>query len=66
MDTSHIKMFEVVEVLGPYQRPKVVLFNKNKISYDEALQVVRADEYNENVLCMEKAQFIALFRDGKE
>ena len=63
---EQVKMFEVTEVLGPYETPKVVLFNKNRISYDEALWCVRAGEYNDNVVCLEKRQFYAIFRDGKE
>ena len=63
---EQVKMFECTEVLGPYERPKVVLFNKNRISRDEALWCVRAGEYNENVVCLEKGQFLAVFRDGKE
>lgn len=65
-DLSHIMMFEVEEVLGPYRSPKVVLYNKNKISQKDALYAVRAGEYNDNVLCLDKRQFVALFRDGKD
>ena len=65
-DLSHIKMFECEEHLGPYLRPKVVLFNSNRISLEEAFKYVRAGEFNENVLCLDKIQFISLFRDGKD
>ena len=66
MDLSHVMMFEFEEVCGPHRTPKVVLFNQNKISQDEALRFVDAGEYNENVVVLEKRQWIALFRDGKE
>ena len=59
---EQVKMFECVEEIGPYERPKVVLFNKSKISYDEALYCVRAGEYNPNVICLERDQFYAVFR----
>lgn len=66
MDTSHITMFECVEELGPYQMPKVVLFNKNKLTADEAFRFVRAGEYNDNIVVLEKRQWVALFKNGKD
>ena len=66
MDLSHIKMFECVEELGPYQMPKVVLFNNNKLTADEAFRCVQAGEYNDNIVVLEKRQWIALFKNGEE
>lgn len=65
-DLSHIRMLECEEQLGPYRMPKVVLFNQNKLTADEAFRFVQAGEYNDNIVVLEKRQWIALFRDGKE
>lgn len=63
---SHIMLFEVTHQIGPYEMEKVVLFNINKITQEEALRCVKAGEYNDNVLCIPKTQWISLFRDGKD
>lgn len=65
-DLSHIMMFEIEEDYGPLQFSKVVLFNENRITQEEALRLVRAGEYNDNVLVIPEKQFISLFLDGKE
>lgn len=66
MNLSHIKMSEVKWCIGPYEMDKVILFNKNRISHADAVRFVQAGEYNENVLCIPKKQYVALFRDGRE
>ena len=63
---SHIKVFEIEECYGSVCIPKVVFYNENKITYEDALRYVKLAEYNDNVLVMPKKQAIALFRDGKE
>lgn len=59
-------MIEIDYQIGPHLMEKVVLFNKNRITLEEAIRVVKAGEYNDNVLVMPKKQFVSLFRDGKE
>lgn len=63
---SHIEMLECVEECGPYKRPRVVLFNKNNLTADEAFHFVRSGEYNDNVLILDKSQWISLFKNGVE
>ena len=65
-DLSHIKIFEIEEDYGPLQFSKVVLFNENRITQEEAMRLVQAGEYNDNVLVIPEKQFIFLFLDGKE
>lgn len=66
MSLSHIGILECVEELGPYKMPKVVLFNKNKLTSDEAFHFVRSGEYNDNVLILNKSQWVSLFENGIE
>lgn len=66
MDLSHIMMLEYVEELGPYQSPKVALFNSNKLTADEAFRFVQAGKYNDNIVVLEKRQWISLFKNGVE
>lgn len=66
LDLSHIKVIEYDEEIGPYRREMVALFNENKISLEDAVRLVRAGEYNDNVLWIPSRQFVALFRDGRE
>lgn len=63
---SHVKMSEAKEFVGPYEMDMVILFNINRISHAEAIRCAQAGEYNKNVLCIPKQQYVALFRDGKE
>ena len=63
---DHIKRIEYVEEIGPYQRPMVMLYNKNKVSRDEALYYAEAQQYNPNMLIMTKQQWVELFCDGHE
>ena len=65
-DLSHIGMLEYEEHLGPYRMPKVALFNQNKLTADEAFRFVQAGEYNDNIVVLEKSQWIALFKNGME
>lgn len=60
---SHISLIEFKEHVGPYTTEKVVLYNENNITEAEALRIVKADEYNENVLCLPKKQWLALFKN---
>lgn len=66
MNLSHIGMIEFEERLGPYVRPKVALFNNTKLTADEAFAKIQAGEYNDNIIVLEKRQWIALFKNGKE
>ena len=63
---DHIVLIEIEEQVGPCRMEKVVLFNSNKISTNEAARLARTGEYNDNVLVIPKSQWLALFRDGKE
>ena len=65
-DLSHVMMLEVEHHIGPYRMEEVVLFNSNRISEEEAYQLVQAGEYNDNVLCIPKKQWISLFNNGEE
>lgn len=65
-DLSHIKIFEMEENYGSIQFSKVVLFNENRISKEDATQLIRAGEHNDNMLVIPKTQFTSLFLDGKE
>lgn len=65
-DLSHIMMFEVEEDYGSFQLPKIVLFNENRITQEDAMRLVRAGEYNDNVLVLPKKQWLSLFCNGKE
>ncbi len=66
MNLSHIGMIEFEEHLGPYVMPKVALFNNTKLTADEAFAKIRAGDYNDNIVVLEKRQWIALFKNGKE
>lgn len=66
LNLSHVKMSEAKEFVGPYEMDMVILFNINQISHAEAIRCAQAGEYNKNVLCIPKQQYVALFRDGKE
>ena len=65
-DLSHIGLIEYDEHLGPYQMPKVALFNNTKLTADEAFEFIRAGEYNDNIVILEKRQWVALFKNGKD
>lgn len=62
---SHIGMIEYEENLGPYLMPKVALFNNTKLTPAEAFKFIRAGEYNDNIVILEKSQWIALFKNGE-
>ena len=66
LNLSHVKMSEAKEFVGPYETDMVILFNINRISHAEAIRCAQAGEYNKNVLCIPKQQYVALFQDGKE
>lgn len=63
---SHINMIEYTEELGAYKRPMVALYNKNKIHSEQVLGAIAAGEYDENIVVMTRAQWIAVFKNGKE
>lgn len=63
MNLSHIMLLEIEEDYGSFRIPKVILFNRNKVSQEEALRLVRAGEYNDNVLCIPESQWRSLFQD---
>lgn len=60
---SHIRMFETEEDLGFCRTRKVILYNQNKITEDEAFRHVQAEEYNDNIVVLNRRQFDALFLD---
>ena len=66
MDFSHIMLFEVDEDYGSFQISKVVLFNKNHLTQEEALRIVKVGEYHPSVLTLPKRQWASLFLNRKE
>lgn len=63
---EHVKLIEFSEELGPYRMDKVALVNGNRISEEEAKRCIEAQEYNDNVLCIPKKQWVSLFKDDRE
>lgn len=63
---SHVMMIEIEEGFGPVQMPKVVLYNENHLTEEEALGVVRAGEYHPSVLVIPASQWSSLFLNRKE
>lgn len=61
----HVQLLEATEMIGPYKMEKIILFNCNQINQETAIRYVEAGEYNPNVVVLEKAQWITMFRDGK-
>lgn len=61
MNLSHIMLLEIEEDYGSFQVPKVILFNEKKVSQEDALRLVQAGEYSDNVLCIPKSQWFSLF-----
>ena len=66
MDLSHIGIIEYEEHNGPYRWPKVALFNNTKFTADEAFAQIRSGEYSDNIVIMEKRQWVELFKNGKD
>lgn len=66
VDLSHIMLLETDEDYGPFQMPKVVLYNENHVTQEEALRIVKAGEYNSSVLVLPKCQWDTLFLNRKE
>lgn len=62
----HIKLLEATEKIGPYELEKVILFNSNHISQEEAIHCFETEEDNPDVVILTKAQWVMMFRDGKE
>lgn len=60
---SHIGLLEYEEHLGPYVMPKVALYNKTKFSADAAFTKVRSGEYDDNIVILEKQQWLSLFKN---
>lgn len=65
VDLSHIMLLEVDEDYGSFQIPKVVPFNKNHVTQKEALQIVKAGEYNPYILSLPERQWKSLFLNDK-
>lgn len=63
---EHVMLIEFSREVGPYSTDAVALFNANRISEGEAMRCIEAGEYNDNVLCMPKSQWVSIFKDGKE
>lgn len=62
-DLSHIMLIEAEEALGPYQAPRVILFNKTQVSEEDALRIVNSGEHCDNVLMIPRSQWMSLFLD---
>lgn len=62
---SHIVVLETEKRLGAHHSEEVVLYNQNRITMEETIRLVRAGEYNDNILVIPKSQWISLFTDGK-
>ena len=59
-------MLEIEEDFHSFQIPKVVLFNRNHMSEEEALNVVKSGEYHPSVLVIPKRQYEALFLNHEQ
>lgn len=66
VDLSHLMLLDIDEDYGSVRASKVVLFNENRVTQEEAIRVVRAGEYNDNVLIIPKRQWISLFLNAEE
>ena len=66
VDLSHLALLDIEEDYRSFRIPKIVLFNENQVTQEEALRVVRAGEYNENVLVVPKRQWVSLFLNTGE
>lgn len=66
VDLSHVVLLEVDEDYRSFRMSKVVLFNENQVTQEEAIRVVRAGEYNDNVLIIPKRQWTSLFLNAEE
>ena len=68
MDLNHIMMVEDIykdygpTTLGPY----VLLFNQNRISREEALRLLEADEHSPYMMLLPTSQFHGLFLDKEQ
>lgn len=58
-----VKLIELTHHIGPYELEEVALFNINHISEENAKDCIASGEYNQDVLIIPKAQWLALFRD---
>lgn len=63
---GNINVVEFSESYGNIKFEKVAIFNANMISEDDALKMIKAGEYNANVLIMDKKQWINIFCNGKD
>lgn len=66
VDLSHINLIELEEDYRSIQISKVVLFNSNLITQEEALRVVKSGEQSPFVLVMYKSQWEAIFLNKSE
>lgn len=66
VDLSHVMLLEVDEDYGSFQIPKVILYNENHVTQEEALQIARAGEYHPSVLTLPKRQWASLFLNQNE
>lgn len=66
IDLSHVMLLEVDENYGSFQIPKVVLYNENHVTREEALYQARAGEYHPSVFTLPKRQWEYLFLNRKE
>ena len=66
VDLSHLALLDIEEDYRSFRIPKIVLFNENQVTQEEALRVVRAGEYNDNVLVVPKRQWVSLFLNTGE
>ena len=63
---SHIMLLEVEEDYKTFRLPKVVLFNENHMTQEEALRIVKSGEYHHSVISMPKRQWESLFLNQSE
>ena len=62
----HLMLLDVEEDYGAFQMPKVILYNENHVTQEEALRIARAGEYHPSVLTLPKRQWESLFLNRKE
>jgi hypothetical protein len=60
---DNIVRIEFTETIGKYQFEMVALFNKNVLSEEEAVKLIKLKDFgeNENIIFMSKAQFENVF-----
>lgn len=65
-DLSHISLMEIEEDYKSFQIQKVVLFNNNRVTEEEALRILKSGEYHPSVIALPKLQWEQLFLNREE